>query len=106
FQAEDGIRDFHVTGVQTCALPIFILRLNMRGADRSGVGVYHAGLYDEIIAAIGDPLFSRIERVFLFGYSMGGHTAMRLAALDPRSEGRRVGTGWRGGAGARSAGQS
>src|SRR5690606_7109878 len=23
-QAEDGIRDFHVTGVQTCALPIFL----------------------------------------------------------------------------------
>src|SRR5690606_39723988 len=22
FQADDGIRDFHVTGVQTCALPI------------------------------------------------------------------------------------
>src|SRR6266511_2727763 len=22
FQAEDGIRDFHVTGVQTCGLPI------------------------------------------------------------------------------------
>src|SRR5690606_40978443 len=26
FQAEDGIRDFHVTGVQTCALPIYALR--------------------------------------------------------------------------------
>src|SRR5690606_39619627 len=25
FQAEDGIRDFHVTGVQTCALPISTL---------------------------------------------------------------------------------
>src|SRR5690606_12552248 len=25
FQAEDGIRDFHVTGVQTCALPIFAI---------------------------------------------------------------------------------
>src|SRR5690606_40282767 len=25
FQAEDGIRDFHVTGVQTCALPIYPL---------------------------------------------------------------------------------
>src|SRR5690606_41151275 len=25
FQAEDGIRDFHVTGVQTCALPISVL---------------------------------------------------------------------------------
>src|SRR6266508_6215968 len=24
FQAEDGIRDGHVTGVQTCALPILI----------------------------------------------------------------------------------
>src|SRR5690606_39473593 len=27
-QAEDGIRDFHVTGVQTCALPIYT-----RGVD-------------------------------------------------------------------------
>src|SRR5690606_40052718 len=27
FQAEDGIRDFHVTGVQTCALPISDLDL-------------------------------------------------------------------------------
>src|SRR5690606_41483248 len=26
FQAEDGIRDFHVTGVQTCALPISALQ--------------------------------------------------------------------------------
>src|SRR5205085_9218153 len=25
FQAEDGIRDLTVTGVQTCALPIFLL---------------------------------------------------------------------------------
>src|SRR5256885_9667873 len=25
FQAEDGIRDYKVTGVQTCALPILIL---------------------------------------------------------------------------------
>src|SRR5690606_40369148 len=25
FQAEDGIRDFHVTGVQTCALPILTI---------------------------------------------------------------------------------
>src|SRR5690606_5813745 len=29
FQAEDGIRDFHVTGVQTCALPIS----HFRGRD-------------------------------------------------------------------------
>src|SRR2546430_10432614 len=32
FQAEDGIRDLTVTGVQTCALPIF---LPSRGAGRN-----------------------------------------------------------------------
>ena len=32
FQAEDGIRDGHVTGVQTCALPIFV-----QYADGSGI---------------------------------------------------------------------
>src|SRR5215510_16213838 len=38
FQAEDGIRDGHVTGVQTCALPIF---------DHSNVvPVYDAGEAD------------------------------------------------------------
>src|SRR5690606_2471224 len=36
FQAEDGIRDFHVTGVQTCALPIF--------AYRRGLGVLVTGV--------------------------------------------------------------
>src|SRR5690606_41861192 len=38
FQAEDGIRDFHVTGVQTCALPILPgvwLHPQRTGADTS-----------------------------------------------------------------------
>src|SRR2546427_408023 len=39
FQAEDGIRDLTVTGVQTCALPIFI------GAMTMGVG---AALMEEL----------------------------------------------------------
>src|SRR5690606_40644342 len=34
FQAEDGIRDFHVTGVQTCALPICVTEDQLlRAAD-------------------------------------------------------------------------
>src|SRR5207249_8591468 len=32
FQAEDGIRDRNVTGVQTCALPILVLRNEKREA--------------------------------------------------------------------------
>src|SRR2546426_7247779 len=31
FQAEDGIRDYKVTGVQTCALPICIRRRDLAG---------------------------------------------------------------------------
>src|SRR5690606_16872301 len=39
FQAEDGIRDFHVTGVQTCALPILpqnSITLNGSAQDPDG----------------------------------------------------------------------
>src|SRR5690606_10996148 len=39
FQAEDGIRDFHVTGVQTCALPISILpKLGAQSSRSSPLG--------------------------------------------------------------------
>src|SRR5258706_9699763 len=37
FQAEDGIRDWSVTGVQTCALPIYQDRRGQGGAGRSVV---------------------------------------------------------------------
>src|SRR5207302_4366595 len=41
FQAEDGIRDFHVTGVQTCALPISLPALG-DDADRIGNAAHDA----------------------------------------------------------------
>src|SRR5439155_24553231 len=45
FQAEDGIRDGHVTGVQTCALPIC-------GDTRQGrIGIGYATLKDALAAA-------------------------------------------------------
>src|SRR5690606_40756529 len=34
--AEDGIRDFHVTGVQTCALPIYAARPRRRAGGGEG----------------------------------------------------------------------
>src|SRR5215813_3246589 len=55
FQAEDGIRDADVTGVQTCALPIFgrepvagllvdaLKRLEYRGYDSAGVATLEHG---------------------------------------------------------------
>src|SRR5690606_447705 len=45
FQAEDGIRDFHVTGVQTCALPICPCprspphAFDLHEQDRQGMGM-------------------------------------------------------------------
>src|SRR5690606_4374704 len=50
FQAEDGIRDFHVTGVQTCALPIW--RLETHQGDPlmpSGDGDDARALRDELL---------------------------------------------------------
>src|SRR5690606_40730883 len=52
FQAEDGIRDFHVTGVQTCALPIAgVDRLLFPGLVESDTVVTNSrGVFDEPIA--------------------------------------------------------
>src|SRR6266540_6372202 len=51
FQAEDGIRDRDVTGVQTCALPIFELRIaaveNTNILDNLAVGNLPVGCFDE-----------------------------------------------------------
>src|SRR5690606_40056275 len=41
-QAEDGIRDFHVTGVQTCALPILGHEVPMAGNHHEEVDVRRA----------------------------------------------------------------
>src|SRR2546430_8151943 len=38
FQAEDGIRDLTVTGVQTCALPIYIARARIEHRARAETG--------------------------------------------------------------------
>src|SRR5690606_39938057 len=64
FQAEDGIRDFHVTGVQTCALPILAV----------------------VIARL-------ISTFGLDSFDPEAQAALRQAVveLDDRSEERRVG---------------
>src|SRR2546429_6506717 len=45
FQAEDGIRDVAVTGVQTCALPILILETLEERRDFSVHGDQGSNLY-------------------------------------------------------------
>src|SRR2546430_14995962 len=45
FQAEDGIRDLTVTGVQTCALPIF--KFSKIKLDANGLLPWQIGVYSE-----------------------------------------------------------
>src|SRR5690606_39291247 len=82
FQAEDGIRDFHVTGVQTCALPICERREGLEVLDavhaRAQLGE-HCGL----IAAAGADLETAIGRLRT--------GSSRHRRDDVRSEERRVG---------------
>src|SRR5699024_4257230 len=52
FQAEDGIRDRNVTGVQTCALPIFHMMKNGKN-EWEFVSIYpRIGLYYATIMAL------------------------------------------------------
>src|SRR5206468_5383455 len=72
FQAEDGIRDLIVTGVQTCALPICLPRRRGRRCLRREPGDLR------------------------WASSAGAVTAARVrAGSAPRSEERRVGKGGR-----------
>ena len=62
------------------------LRLNLRGSDRLGEDYYHAGLTADLHAALASPELERYRRIYMLGYSMGGHVVLRLATdeADPR----------------------
>src|SRR5207244_5035787 len=88
FQAEDGIRDDLVTGVQTCALPIYIPLFN----DPLGVQALKTGFTQEagynlaVAAWRGGQEFVMIVL---------GSRSRAQSFLDARSEERRVGKGCR-----------
>src|SRR5256885_11849612 len=81
FQAEDGIRDYKVTGVQTCALPIYFSAAHFHpqfnGNEPS------ARFWDAALSA--DPWTWLGDQVTSLGAAAGG------AGWPIRSEERRVG---------------
>src|SRR5207253_8402228 len=94
FQAEDGIRDGHVTGVQTCALPISARpafgTAGEADADRK------AGAFLEFLVSL-----DTAKRVLGIESEALKELQARLDAgferAVERSEERRVGKEWRGG---------
>src|SRR5438876_10241609 len=87
-QAEDGIRDGRVTGVQTCALPILKFRWSSTARVHSD---------EETVKAMAEAG----ARLFIVGFESGD--AQILKNIKKRSEERRVGKGCRSGRSRREA---
>src|SRR5204862_4086842 len=81
FQAEDGIRDLYVTGVQTCALPIWT------GQDRTHMVVVSESLDRIVTSNVNSGTISIIEQVSPPASGFGPPPGSNA----PRSEERRVG---------------
>src|SRR5205807_6841145 len=92
FQAEDGIRDYKVTGVQTCALPIFIRACRELGISTVAVhstadaSALHVRFADESVC-IGPPPSKESY--------LNIPALLSAAEITRRSEERRVGKEWR-----------
>src|SRR5205807_3309478 len=84
FQAEDGIRDYKVTGVQTCALPIF--------GSYLFVACVFATLLQHPASIVLQFISSGVARRALMGLAMGATAiAIVTSPWGKRSEERRVG---------------
>ena len=58
------------------------LRINLRGSDRDSSDFYHAGLTSDLHAALASEPLRRYRRIYLLGYSLGGHVALRAATEE------------------------
>src|SRR5258708_16898578 len=93
FQAEDGIRDDLVTGVQTCALPIYLFAEDLYLKERTDLMPQFAAFYIKLL----DEIKRNME--FIKRYQNAENTEVMeefqkhilQASVEPRSEERRVG---------------
>src|SRR5690606_39692869 len=81
--AEDGIRDFHVTGVQTCALPISRRRTFMRiGIVGAGaMARIHGAAWNKLPVTLAGCYDRHPERAAAYCQEFGGQPYASLAEL-------------------------
>src|SRR5438093_7153828 len=80
FQAEDGIRDWSVTGVQTCALPISVRPYT------TALSIWRMTVNPDIVRR-------QIESAVVYGLTAAlyGKITFKDGRVEQRSEERRVG---------------
>src|SRR5690606_40579392 len=86
FQAEDGIRAFHVTGVQTCALPICLEPFSVETVQ-GDPDAPSGDVFTKVVWHLGDLPAGSVTRV---QYAAGIPLRENTMTWD-RSEERRVG---------------
>src|SRR5207253_4317351 len=92
FQAEDGIRDGHVTGVQTCALPIEKQKRELEELSRKQEELERgrAEITDKLTRSLvilereAYDAQKRLEQVRAMRESFGQHLEL-IEAIDPKS---------------------
>src|SRR5437868_11211983 len=93
FQAEDGIRDRNVTGVQTCALPISSAENATQECRGESVTQDRRRVHDPTCSLVQRVDTRQDETAQLLGEMLGIGAGARQCR--GRSEERRVGKGWR-----------
>src|SRR5690606_40294205 len=90
--AEDGIRDFHVTGVQTCALPILTIATGTFTAVDLADAAIRAGMKSGgNLATFGVQLVLRVNFIGIGRFAFAVYSDVSMGAQrGSRSEGRRV----------------
>src|SRR5690606_40208594 len=98
---EDGIRDFHVTGVQTCALPIS--KLKLLGVDVASIGDAQGRtpgsqsyVFSDGVAGIYKRLIVSADGKKLLGAVLVGDVEAygTLQRSEERRVGKECGAGW------------
>src|SRR5690606_454139 len=81
---EDGIRDFHVTGVQTCALPICVARNPLRELSALATAIGTAEFWkDGALAPSAEEVESYLRTGFTADYFRDSHQLEKLESEVP-----------------------
>lgn len=75
------------TAAEADALGWPTLRIALRGTGGLGHDFYHAGLTADLHAALADEALAGYERIWVVGYSLGGHLTLK-AATEERLDAR------------------